>query len=36
MAERADLLLVEQQERMQVLATPNPNPNPNPNLNPKS
>ena len=34
MAERADLLLVEHQERMQVLAAPSPSPSPNPSPNP--
>ena len=34
MAERADLLLVEHQERMQVLATPSPSPNPDPSPSP--
>ena len=34
MAERADLLLVEHQERMQVLATPNPSPSPSPSPSP--
>ena len=35
MAERADHLLVEHQERMQVLATPSPSPSPNPSPSPR-